>query len=123
MFEKHIEHLWLVLERLLKVNLKLNLKKYSFLCKFVWYLGFIVFREGFAPDHCKTGKVQGYPVPTKLRQILGLALYYRCFIAGFAKVVKPLHALTKKGVHYYWTEECQQSFDQLKKLLCRALVY
>ena len=37
-------------------------------------------------------------------------------------MAKPLHALTKKDVHYYWTEVCQQSFDQLKKLLCRAPV-
>ena len=124
-FEEHIEHLRLVLERLLKANLKLNLKKCSFLRKFVRYLGFIISREGLAPDPSKTDKVQGYPVPTdvtKLRQFLGLASYYRRFIAGFAKVAKPLHALTKKGVHYYWTEECQQSFDQLKKLLCSAPV-
>ena len=62
------------------------------------YLGFIIFREGLAPHPSKTDKVQGYPVPTdvtQLRQFLGLVLYYRYFIAGFAKVAKPLHALTK----------------------------
>ncbi len=120
-FEEHIEHR-LVLERLLKANLKLNLKQCSFLRKQVQYLGFIISKEGLAPDPSKTDKVQRYPVPTdvtKLIQFLGLASYYRRFIPGFAKVAKPLHALTKKGVHYYL---CQQSFDQLKKLLCSAPV-
>ena len=60
-FEEHIEHLRLVLERLLKANLKLNLKKCSFLHKFVRYLGFIISREGLAPDPSKTDEVGVVP--------------------------------------------------------------
>ena len=59
---------------------------------------------------------------TKLRQLLGLASYYRRFIPGFAKVASPLHALTKKGVPFQWTWECQLAFDHLKELLCSAPV-
>ena len=53
---------------------------------------------------------------------LGLASYYRRFIADFAKVASPLHALTKKNVEFLWTPECRKAFEQLKKALVTAPV-
>ena len=57
-----------------------------------------------------------------MRQFLGLASYYRRFIPGFAKLVHPLHALTKKGVDFHWSTDCQKAFEKLKELLTQALV-
>ncbi|GKF69263.1 putative reverse transcriptase domain-containing protein, partial [Tanacetum coccineum] len=34
--------------------------------------------------------------PTKIRQFLGLAGYYRRFIEGFSKIAKPMTKLTQK---------------------------
>ena len=124
-FEEHIVHLQEVFERLRKANLKLKLAKCSFLCKCVQYLGHIISREGISPDPSKTSKVREFPVPTdvmRLRQFLGLASYYRRFIPNFSKVSRPLHELTKKGVHFEWTATCQDAFNQLKHLLCSAPV-
>ena len=67
-----------------------------------------------------TPKVRDFPEPTdvnKVQQFLGLALYYRRFIPGFAKISNPLHALTKKNVQFQWTTRCQEAFDKLKELL------
>ena len=50
----------------------------------------------------------------QLRQFLGLASYYRRFVPGFAKTAHPLYVLTKKGVEFYWSTECQVAFEQLK---------
>ena len=66
-----------------------------------------------------------YAVPTdvsEVRRFLGLASYYRRFIADFAKVASPLHALTKKNVEFLWTPECRKAFEQLKKALVTAPV-
>jgi len=124
-FKEHIAHLRLVLERLLKANLKLKLTKCCFLRKLVRYLGHLISRQGISPDPAKTSKVKNFPAPTdvtKLRQFLGLASYYRRFIPNFAKVSGPLHALTKKGVLFEWTVNCPEAFEQLKDLLCSAPV-
>ena len=39
---------------------------------------------------------------------------------GFAHIANPLHALTKKGVPFEWTKECQVAFERLKELLTTA---
>ena len=47
----------------LTANLRLNQKKCSFLCKFVRYLGFIISREGLAPDPSNIGVASGTAGP------------------------------------------------------------
>ena len=84
------------------------------------YLGHVVSVDGVRTDPAKLEAVQDFPIPTDvkcLRSFLGLASYYRRFVPNFAKVAGPLHALTKKGVPFVWTRECQTTFDTLKALL------
>ncbi|XP_075494726.1 uncharacterized protein LOC142532291 [Primulina tabacum] len=54
---------------------------------------------------------------TEVRSFLGLAGYYRRFIAGFSKIALPLTALTRKNVRFVWNEECDRSFQELKAKL------
>ena len=72
--------------------------------------------------------VKDFPVPKNIqevRQFIGLSSYYRRFIPHFASIAHPLHALTRKGVIFKWSAECQAAFQQLKKKLTEApvLVY
>jgi len=53
----------------------------------------------------------------QLRRFLGLTSYYRRFVNQFAKVAEPLHRLTCKNVVFEWSQECQTSFEELKKRL------
>ena len=58
-------------------------------------------------------KVANFPTPSdvsQVRQFLGLASYYRRFIANFAKIAKPLHDLMKKDTAFDWSQECQEVF-------------
>ena len=41
-------------------------------------------------------------------------------VPGFYKVAAPLNVLTRKDIPYIWTPNCQQAFEQLKKLLTSA---
>src|SRR4051794_41906437 len=50
-----------------------------------------------------------------VRAFLGFANFYRRFIRGYSGIVRPLTALTQKGVKFKWSEECQGAFDELKK--------
>ncbi len=113
-FEEHLSHLKQAFDRLRQAHHKLNPKKCIFLKPEEHYLGHVISREGISPDPARTDKSTGilYPEPTdetKLRQFFGLASYYRRFIPGFAKIASPLHALTKNGVQFQRTWECQHS--------------
>jgi hypothetical protein len=53
----------------------------------------------------------------EIRSFLGLARYYRRFIEGFSKILKPLTTLLEKGKEFKWDDKCQASFEELKKRL------
>ena len=53
-------------------------------------------------------------------EFLGMVGYYRKFINRFADAARPMTKLTRKGVKFEWTEECQTDFDYLKTCLTEA---
>jgi hypothetical protein len=58
----------------------------------------------------------------EIRSFLGLAGYYRRFIKDFSKIAKPMTMLLEKNKNFDWTDECQVSFEELKKRLTSAPV-
>ena len=54
---------------------------------------------------------------TGVSRFLGLASYYRRFVPNFAVIASPMNALTKKNTVFRCTEDCDQAFAKLKKLL------
>ena len=58
----------------------------------------------------------------EIRSFLGLAGYYRRFIENFSKIAKPMTELLKKDTKFIWTEECEASFQELKKRLVTSPV-
>ena len=65
---------------------------------------------------------------TDVRSFLGLTNYYWRFLKGYAKIARPLTTLIsgenadKKKALVVWTSECQEAFEQLKKLCTEAPV-
>ena len=106
MVEEHLVHLEDVIRRLHQANVKLNLKKCSFVKQKVECLGHVVTPKGVSPNPDKVCVVQEFPTPTNLkglRNFLGHAYYYRCFVKGFSHIATPLNVLNKKGVSFNWT--------------------
>nr|GFB50063.1 putative reverse transcriptase domain-containing protein [Tanacetum cinerariifolium] len=58
--------------------------------------------------------------PMKIRQLLGLAGYYRRFIEGFLKIAKPMTKLTQKRIKFEWGDKKEAAFQLLKQKLCSA---
>jgi hypothetical protein len=50
----------------------------------------------------------------KLEVSLDFAGYYRRFIEGFSKIVKPLTSLLEKGKKFKRDAACQTCFEELK---------
>jgi len=91
--------------------------------KRVAFLGYTIREDGITTDPSKIEAVRDWPVPTNLRQsraFVGLCQYYRRFVPNFSSIAAPLHALTRKGAQFAWTEECQTAFSQLKAALIGA---
>ena len=68
--------------------------------KSVEFLGHRVTADGIAPDRAKISAVVDWPIPMcvkDVRAFIGLAGYYRRFIAGFSTVAATLYDLTCKG--------------------------
>ena len=120
--EEHFVRLRSVLSRLREAGLS---AKCRLLQRHVCFLGHVVSESGVGTDPEKVMAITEWPVPTNLREVrsfVGLCCYYRRFVKGFAEISSPLHALTKKGEVFRWTDECQEAFEKLKVALTTAPV-
>ena len=119
-FEEHLEHLHLIFERLEKAGLKLKPPKCSFAKTEVKYLGHVIAPGEIRPDPSNIAKIRDLEPPTTVkgvRELVGMASYYRSFVPDFSRRASPLTELTKKNVHFQWEEEQQRAFDDLKTAL------
>ncbi|CAG2223487.1 Retrovirus-related Pol polyprotein from transposon 17.6,Retrovirus-related Pol polyprotein from transposon 297 [Mytilus edulis] len=84
--------------------------------------GHIVSESGVATDPNKIQSVKDWPVPKSIKDVrsfLGLTSYYRKIYFEYADKAKPLYKVTENQ-KFVWTEECQQSFEELKTTLISA---
>jgi hypothetical protein len=119
-FEDHLVHLRRVFELLLSAGLRLNRTKCEFFKNKIDYLGYIVSKDGIAPNMKKIESITKYPKPTNQKELgsfLGLASYYRKFVRAFAEKAHPLTALTKKSAQWKWSTEERDAFNCIKQCL------
>lgn len=56
-----------------------------------------------------------------MREFLGTAGFCRLCISGFAELAKPLCEATRQTPDFHWTQEMDDSFNQIKQALLNAL--
>jgi hypothetical protein len=123
--EKHEKHLRMVLEKLRSNQLYAKFSKCEFWLMEVAFHRHVISVEGILVDPSKVKDLLNWMPPTNASEIhsfLGLAGYYRRFIKDFSKIAKPMTRLLEKNKDFDWTEECQVSFEELKKQLTSAPV-
>ncbi|VVA39016.1 PREDICTED: retrotransposon, partial [Prunus dulcis] len=121
----HMKHLERVLQTLRKKKLFAKFSKCQFWLDRVKFLGHVISTEGVYVDPQKIEVVVNWPQPTSVTEVrcfLGLAGYYRRFVEGFSTIAAPLTRLTRKGVKFEWSDECEKSFNELKTRLTTAPV-
>nr|ABA92080.1 retrotransposon protein, putative, Ty3-gypsy subclass [Oryza sativa Japonica Group] len=121
--EEHEQHLRLALEKLREHQLYAKFSKCEFWLSEVKFLGHVISAGGVAVDPSNVESVTNWKQPktvSEIRNFLGLAGYYRRFIENFSKIAKPMTRLLQKDVKYKWSEECEQSFQELKNRLISA---
>ena len=100
--EDYANHVLRVLKWLHQRGLQVDIDKCEFNTTRVKYLGMIVTIEGIEMDTEKVEAIQKWEAPSTVKNVqgfLGFANFYRQFIPGFSKKVKPLNKLTK-GTQY-----------------------
>ena len=125
--EEHNSRLCSVLKCLAEAGVKLSPFKCSFMKEEATYLGHVVDSKGLRTDPKKIEIIKKWPTPKtskELHTFIGLAGYYRKFIDGFSKIVRPLEILLRdsKGNLTDWKEIHCNAFNTLKQRLSRAPV-
>lgn len=116
----HLNNLREVFQTCRKHSLTLNPSKSQFFKTEVTYLGHKCTSKGLLPDENKNEVIRKYPRPEdkdSVRRFVAFTNYYRRFIPRFAELTKPLNHITKKNSVFIWTPECENSFQNLKKIL------
>ncbi|KAJ9524507.1 hypothetical protein QJQ45_019534 [Haematococcus lacustris] len=127
---EHVQHLREVLQVMKDNNLYAKLSKCEFNKPELKFLGHIVGRHGIAVDPAKVQVIKDWPMPTCLKELqafLGLANFFRRFIAGYSTIAAPLTHLTGEAVAAgtNWrqlSEPAVNAFNALKEALCSAPV-
>ncbi|KAL0150331.1 hypothetical protein M9458_054333 [Cirrhinus mrigala] len=121
---EHINHVRLVLQRLIKHQLYAKEEKCEFHRDTISFLGYIISAEGVAMDEKKVRAVLKWPRPSTLRELqrfLGFANFYRRFIRHFSSVAAPLTTMVRKGVsRLAWSQPALQAFDDLRQRFTTA---
>ena len=124
-FEKHLETITEVCQRLREANLKVKKDKCEFCRTELLYLGHIVNAHGIKTDPAKTEAVSLMPYPTctlALETFLGKTAYYHKFIENYSNIAYPLTRLKTKQAIFKFGPPEKAAFDALVKALCNAPV-
>ena len=119
-FDKHLSLLEAVLDRLIDANLKLSPEKTFLFRKAIKSLGHQISHNSIRPDQDKIEAIKNFLPPTTkkgVRSFIGMANYYRRFIARFSDIAAPLTALTRDEVPFKWEEKENLAFQELKDAL------
>ncbi|KAL6336144.1 hypothetical protein AAG906_011026 [Vitis piasezkii] len=83
-------------------------------------LGHVVSRKGIEVDKSNIELIVNLPPPTnvkEVKQFLGHVAFYRRFIKDFSKLARLMCSLLAKDAKFKWDENCQNCFEDLKRLL------
>ena len=111
------------LQRCSERNIILNEEKQQTGLKEIVFHGHKITSEGVKVDETKVEAIHNMPAPTDvegIRRISGMALYMSRFIPDLAGTLEPIRALTRKGVPFVWSKECENAFNTLKKNLSES---
>lgn len=122
--DEHKGHLAEVFTLLENHGLKLNKDKSVFGVSSVSFLGHVIGNDEVRPDPAKLNALRNYPEPrslVELQRFLGMANFYRRFIANYGQLAKPLTKLTKCK-DWHWSDEQTEAFKQVKQAMLKEPV-
>ncbi|WCJ35536.1 Pro-Pol polyprotein [Euphorbia peplus] len=118
--EEHARDLEVVFRILREYNLKLNPEKCTFGINSGKFLGFMISKRGIEANPDKIKAIIDLQPPKNVREVQVLNGKINAlgrFISYSAKRCMPFYKSLKGVKDFVWTDECQTSFEDLKKFL------
>nr|GEY62446.1 reverse transcriptase domain-containing protein [Tanacetum cinerariifolium] len=112
-----------MLKRCEDTNLCLNLEKSHFMVKEGIVLSHKISKNRIEVDKAKVDVIANLPHPTTvkgIRSFLGHVGFYRRFIQDFSKIARLMTRLLEKDTPFFFSKECVEAFQTLKKKLTEA---
>ncbi|XP_017419350.1 uncharacterized protein LOC108329586 [Vigna angularis] len=118
--EQHWQDLEEVFSQIRRYSMRLNPSKCTFGVPAGKFLGFMLTRRGIEanPDKCKA--VLDMTAPTTLREVqrlVGRLTALSRFIPKLAEHIKPILKNMKKGTTQHWDDDCETTFNTVKRIL------
>jgi len=115
---EHLRRLHLVLDKLLKHNVRINLEKSTFFTDKVQYCGHVLRRGGIHKEPFKMEAISQMPRPrnvSDIRAFVGMINYYSKFIRNLSSILQPLNILLHKNTRFAWTDNQERAFQKIKE--------
>jgi len=120
-FHQMINLINIVAKRLKDNNLSVNHEKLEGPTTRIKFVGRVFDCEGQHPEAAKVEAINNLKTPRTVREVrslVGLVTWYAHFIKNFSSIMAPITSLIKKKAQkVQWTEEAEQAFQQIKKVL------
>lgn len=116
--EVHLSRLEEVLRRFKEHNITLNVQKCGFFLESVNYCGYTLDKNGVHKDQVKMDAITKMSRPTNITEVRAftdMINYYSRFIPNVSTILHPLNLLLRKDTKFYWSRECERSFQSAKK--------
>ena len=117
-----MSHLIDLFKALIRNGLKISPKKCQLFRKKLVCMGHTLLIEDNMPKitPLKTRidaimKLDPPKTPKNCKQFCGMVNFLSVFLKDLQIKLAPIYQLTRKGIPWDWTEECQQAFDSIKK--------
>ena len=122
---EHDSRLQALLERLEEYNITLRREKCKFGVAEVKWFGHIYSKQGMAVDTERKQVIRDWKRPgdkKEVKSFLQTVAFCRVFMRPaqgrtYADVTAPLRQITAKHAKFRWTQQCEESFKELKQLL------
>jgi hypothetical protein len=111
----------LVVNRLTKVNLRINIDKCSFFQTSVYLLGFVISRNITKIDTRKLSNIDSWEIPKttkQVRSIMGIISHLRNYCPMLSKLAAPIDSLrNEKDIKKKWTQLHTDRLERIKQIL------
>ena len=118
----HLTHLIDLFKALIRNGLKISPKKCQLFRKKLVYMGHTLLIEDnmpkITPLKTRVDAILKLDPPKTLKnckQFCGMVNFLSVFLKDLQIKLAPIYQLTRKGIPWEWTEECQQAFESIKK--------